>query len=86
MAGPKLVWRSDGGGQLWADAGEHTVSVNRLLPASEARFVLWAANHGPPLASGTRSSTTEAMVAAEQMLARLAGRDDDPADRQAADE
>jgi hypothetical protein len=72
MSEQSLVWLTDGHGVLTADASGYSVTVERLLPAADARFVVWAIEPPRgPLVSGIRPSPREAMQAAEQSAARL---------------
>jgi hypothetical protein len=65
MTKDSFVWLTDGHGVVTADVNGYVVSVERLYPASEVRFIVWGA--GSPVGSGVRSSPNEAMLAAEQM-------------------
>ncbi len=73
-----LIWHSNGNGIHYADKDTFHITVTRLLPSGGARFVIRSAAGGYPLASGTRPSTDEAMRIAEQITARMAGREIDP--------
>ncbi len=65
MASDDFIWLTDGQGVITADVNGYVVSVERLYPASEVRFIVWGA--GTPVGSGIRPSSNEAMLAAEQM-------------------
>jgi hypothetical protein len=71
----QLVWLTDNHGAQSADVNGYYVSVERLLPAADARFIVRGARHPHRVvASGTRDSSREAMFAGEYAAEHMPGR------------
>ena len=72
MTAPQLLWHTDADNCLAAEANGYRITVERLLPAVEARFILWSLTSPRQiLGSGIRDSVTLAVVAAEEVVGRM---------------
>ena len=68
-----LLWRAIDG-ILIAEIGVCRLTVERLLPSTEARFVVWRLTDPPQAqSSGMRPSVKAAIIAAEEVAAKLSG-------------